>query len=143
MNVPRNVLEGWIMLVVDDEEDSLDVAKRLLVHYGAETLLASDGEQALMLAKTHQPRVIISDLSMPGMDGWGLLEALRAEPNTADIPIIALTAHAMVGDRERALKAGFNNYLTKPLIPKTFIADLLNVLNGIPSLAVHLVDQEN
>jgi len=72
---------------------------------------------------------------MPVMDGWGFINALKADRGLADIPVIALTAHAMQGDRERALAAGFHNYLVKPLTVDTFIRDLVNLLIDIPSLA--------
>lgn len=132
MNVPRTVLQGWNILVVDDEPDSLEVASRLLRHYGATVWLAADGQEALEVIKQHRPSVVISDLSMPVLDGWGLVSALNRNRSTSDLPVIALTAHAMVGDRERAISAGFQNYLIKPLNPATFITDLLRLLVGIP-----------
>jgi CheY-like chemotaxis protein len=75
---------------------------------------------------------------MPEMDGWGMLGALKLDRATLDIPVIALTAHAMVGDRERAIMAGFHNYLTKPLTPATFMKDLLVLLTDIPAFASEL-----
>jgi CheY-like chemotaxis protein len=77
---------------------------------------------------------IISDLSMPVMSGWEMLTELRNDTLTVNIPVIALTAHAMQGDRNRAIAAGFHNYLIKPLRPQTFIKDLLNVVMDIPAL---------
>jgi CheY-like chemotaxis protein len=75
---------------------------------------------------------------MPVMDGWGFIHALKKDRALAEIPAIALTAHAMIGDRDRAFAAGFHNYLTKPLTADTFIYDLLKLLMDIPELAEHL-----
>jgi CheY-like chemotaxis protein len=75
---------------------------------------------------------------MPVMDGWTLLENVKKSETLADLPLIALTAHAMVGDRERGLEAGFVGYLTKPLVPASFVRDLITVLKHIPALAVDL-----
>lgn len=128
-------MEGWTVLVVDDEPDSLDVASTLLEMVGVSVLTASNGKLGLELAQAHRPRFIISDLSMPEMSGWEMLKHLKADVATQDIPVIALTAHAMRGDRERAVAAGFHNYLTKPLRPETFINDLLKLLVDIPQMA--------
>lgn len=136
--ISRDILKGWKVLVVDDEEDSLNVATRILKYYGAQVITAKNGEDGLATARSEAPRFIISDLSMPRMDGWGLIEQLKKDRATMDIPVIALTAHAMIGDRQRAIAAGFHNYLTKPLTPATFMRDLLNLLTEIPGLAEHL-----
>lgn len=133
--IPRTILKDWVVLVVDDEADSLEVATRILRHYGAVVHTATNGQEGLEVVRTIRPRFIISDLSMPIMDGWGMLDALKRERETLDIPVIALTAHAMTGDRERAIMAGFHNYLTKPLTPATFLRDLLNLLTDIPAFA--------
>lgn len=139
--IRRDMLKGWVVLVVDDEPDSLDVAARILKHYGATVLTATNGREGLNVIHTHRPRFIISDLSMPELDGWGLLFELKQDRVTMDIPVIALTAHAMAGDRERAIMAGFHNYLTKPLTPATFMRDLLNLLEDIPQLHELLAHQ--
>lgn len=136
--ISRDILKGWKVLVVDDEEDSLNVATRILKYYGAHVVTAGNGEEGLDVARSESPRFIISDLSMPHMDGWGLIEVLKKDRGLAEIPVIALTAHAMIGDRQRAIEAGFHNYLTKPLTPATFMRDLLNLLMDIPGLAEHL-----
>jgi CheY-like chemotaxis protein len=140
-NVPirRDLLHGWDVLVVDDEPDSLEVATRILCFYGAEVFTAGNGQEALELVRKTTPRFIISDLSMPVMDGWGLLFELKQERETMEIPVIALTAHSMVGDRQRAIEAGFHNYLTKPLTAATFMKDLLKLLLEEPVLASELV----
>lgn len=138
MEIPRNLLGGWDVVVIDDEEDSLEVAEIILDEYGATVHTASDGQEGLDIVRRVNPRFVISDLSMPVMDGWGFINALKEEPKLAEIPAIALTAHAMVGDRERAVAAGFHNYLTKPLTVDTFMSDLLKLLIDIPELAEYL-----
>ncbi|HVU12452.1 MAG TPA: response regulator [Phototrophicaceae bacterium] len=141
--IPRNVLNGWDVLVVDDEPDSLEVASRLLRHYGAQVRTAINGEEALNAVRERRPTIVVSDLSMPVLDGWGLIFALKQNRSTIDLPVIALTAHAMVGDRDRAISAGFHNYLIKPLTPSTFIKDLLRLLVEIPEFAEPLKEYAN
>ena len=128
-------LAGWKVLVVDDEPDSLEVAGDLLEMVGVVVLTANNGVEGLEQARANLPHFIISDLSMPEMSGWEMLKRLKADESTRDIPVIALTAHAMQGDRERVLIAGFNNYLSKPLRPETFVSDLLKLLVDIPQVA--------
>jgi CheY-like chemotaxis protein len=135
MHIPDNLLEGWTIVVLDDEEDSLEVAEVILDEYGATVHTASNGEDGLARVREAKPRFVISDLSMPIMDGWGFINAMKEDLSLAPIPVIALTAHAMVGDRERAVAAGFHNYLTKPLTVDTFMADLVRLLIDIPELA--------
>ena len=139
--VQPDLMKDWKILVVDDEPDSLMVAQLLLEMYGAEVLTAINGREGLRKASQERPHFIISDLSMPDMNGWELVRALQNDRATAAIPIIALTAHAMEGDRSRAIMAGFTNYLTKPLQPHTFISDLLVLLDDIPALAPLLKKQ--
>lgn len=136
--IPDDLLDGWDIVVIDDEEDSLLIAEIILLEYGANVHTASDGEEGLGVVRSVKPRFVISDISMPHMDGWGFIEALKADPEIANIPVIALTAHAMVGDRERAIDAGFHNYLTKPLTVDTFMSDLVKLLIDIPELVEHL-----
>ena len=133
--IPRDLLEGWTIVVIDDEDDSLEVANIILLEYGADVYTASNGEQGLRMVKVANPRFVISDLSMPVMDGWGFIAAMKADSKLSGIPVIALTAHAMKGDAERALEAGFFNYLTKPLTVETFMADLVKLLVDMPELA--------
>lgn len=136
--LPSNLLENWRIVVVDDEEDSLEVARYILDFYGAEVHTATNGHQALETIRKLRPKFVISDLSMPQMDGWELLRELKNDISTREIPVIALTAHAMVGDRERAIAAGFHNYLTKPLTASNFIHDLVRLLLDIPILSKQL-----
>ena len=133
-NLPRDLLASWDVVVIDDEEDSLEVAEIILMEYGANVYVAYDGQEGLELVQKIKPRFVISDLSMPVLDGWGFIKYLRQDPELANIPVIALTAHAMVGDREKTVEAGFDNYMTKPLIVKTFMSDLIQLLVDIPVL---------
>jgi two-component system cell cycle response regulator DivK len=128
-------MTDWTVLIVDDEPDSLDVAGTLLEMAGVSVLTASNGKEGLEHAKTHRPNFIISDLSMPEMSGWEMLKHLKEDLATRNIPVIALTAHAMRGDRNRAVAAGFHNYMSKPLRPETFVHDLLKLLADIPQMA--------
>ena len=138
MSTARLFLHGWNVLVVDDDPMSLMVATMILKHHGATVYPAANGKEGLELAKLVRPRFIISDLSMPIMDGWAMISELKRDPSTKSIPAIALTAHAMIGDREKAMAAGFHNYLTKPLTPATFIKDLVRLLLDIPGMAADL-----
>lgn len=137
-HIPPTLLEGWDIVVIDDEPDSLEVARYILDFYGGNVHTAVNGKDGIALVEEIRPRFVISDLSMPEMDGWDFINALRKKTDNDDIPVIALTAHAMKGDRERAIEAGFHNYLTKPLTANTFIDELLNLLLAIPKLSEHL-----
>lgn len=133
-------LAGWVAVVVDDEPDSLDVASVLLEFAGMTVHIANDGRHGLTLIRQHKPDFVLSDLSMPTMSGWEMLSELKLEPETNAIPVIALTAHAMPGDRNRSLAAGFHNYLSKPLVPETFVHDVLRLVVDHPSI-VAKIDQ--
>lgn len=135
--MPHSLVD-WDILVVDDEPDSLFVAQHILSYYGATVHTAIDGREGFEVARKVRPKFIIADLSMPEVDGWAMLQLLQSDGTTSSIPVIALTAHAMVGDRERALAAGFHNYLTKPLTVETFLSDLVRLLVDIPLLAEDL-----
>lgn len=123
--ISKDGISTWQVLVVDDEPDSLEVVSRVLAFHGAKVYSASNGIEGLAIAQDVGPTFILLDLSMPEMDGWEMLHHLKSDPRTANIPVIALTAHAMAGDRERTLSAGFHHYLAKPLSPFTFLDDLL------------------
>lgn len=136
--IPNDLLAGWDVVIVDDEGDSLEVARYILDFYGANVNVGNNGREGLEVIRSVRPKFVISDLSMPDMDGWELLRQLKDDTRTADIPVIALTAHAMTGDRERAVAVGFHNYLTKPLTASTFIEQLLRLLLDIPVLSEQL-----
>lgn len=122
MNTPD--LSSLRILVVDDEPDTLEVVRLVLSSVGAEVYEANNGQEAFDLFQQQDFDVVLTDLSMPQVDGWQLLESIRSHPDGQHIPVIALTAHAMVGDRERVLEAGFTGYMKKPLKMFTFLQDL-------------------
>ncbi len=137
-NIPPDLLNEWDIVVIDDEPDSLEVARYILDFYGANVHTATNGKEGIELVEQVKPRFVISDLSMPEMDGWEFVDALKSTAHIQDIPVIALTAHAMKGDRERALGVGFHNYLTKPLTATTFMDELLTLLLDMPQLSEFL-----
>ncbi|WP_424134212.1 response regulator [Roseomonas chloroacetimidivorans] len=103
------------ILLVEDHEELWDFLSRRLRRRGFDVVLAHDGQQGVDMAQAERPDVILMDMNLPVMDGWTAARKLRQEPDTAGIPIIALTAHAMAGDRDRMLEAGCNDYHPKPV----------------------------
>lgn len=103
------------ILVVEDNEMGRDMLTRRLQRRGYEVVVAVDGAQGLELAQKEAPDLILIDMSLPVMDGWEAARRLKEAPETRSIPVIALTAHAMAGDREKALEAGCDDYDTKPV----------------------------
>ena len=103
------------ILLVEDSEMSRDMLARRLARRGYEVVIAVDGAQGVALARTEAPDLILMDMNLPVLDGSEATRQLRAAPATRSIPIIALTAHAMSGDREKALEAGCDDYDTKPI----------------------------
>ena len=103
------------ILYVEDNEDNIYVVKNRLTRAGFTVLIATDGAQGVATAVAEQPSLILMDLSLPVVDGWEATRQLKAAPETRHIPIVALTAHAMAGDREKALAAGCDDFDTKPV----------------------------
>jgi two-component system, cell cycle response regulator DivK len=103
------------LLLVEDNELNRDMLSRRLQRRGFEVLLAVDGEQGVEIAQLEAPDLILMDMSLPGLDGWDATRRLKSVPETRSIPIIALTAHAMAGDQEKAFDAGCDDYDTKPI----------------------------
>ncbi len=103
------------ILLVEDNELNRDMLSRRLTRRGYEVVLAVDGQQGIELAEREAPQLILMDMSLPVIDGWEATRRIKANPATQRIPIIALTAHAMAGDREQALAAGCDDYDTKPI----------------------------
>ena len=103
------------ILLVEDNDFNRDMLSRRLTRRGYEIVDAADGEQAVRLASEIIPELILMDINLPGMDGWEATKRIKANPGTASIPIIALTAHAMTGDREKTIGAGCDEYETKPV----------------------------
>jgi CheY-like chemotaxis protein len=103
------------ILLVEDNELNRDMLSRRLTKKGYEILMAVDGESGVELALSLKPDLILMDMSLPIMDGWEATRRIKAHPDSGDIPVIALTAHAMEDDRQRALEAGCDDYDTKPI----------------------------
>lgn len=103
------------ILLVEDNEMNRDMLSRRLTRKGFEVLIAIDGREAIDLARSELPNLILMDMSLPVIDGWEATRRLKADQTTGGIPIIALTAHAMSGDREKCQEAGCDDYDTKPI----------------------------
>lgn len=103
------------ILIADDQASSRELVRTVLEHFGHQVIEAVDGADAIAKARETHPDLVMLDLHMPGLDGFAAVGELRREPGFAATPVVALTASAMQGDRERALAAGFSAYLTKPL----------------------------
>ena len=115
------------ILLVEDNEMNRDMLSRRLAKRGYEVVIAVEGEQGVALARTDSPDLVLMDMSLPVLDGWEATRRLKSDPATRQIPIIALTAHAMAGDREKAREAGCDDFDTKPVeLPR-----LLSKIEGL------------
>jgi CheY-like chemotaxis protein len=112
------------ILLIEDNEQNRYLATFLLEKAGYEIIPASDGKLGIELAARVQPMLILLDIQLPTMDGYAVARALRSQSALKEIPIVAVTSYAMVGDREKALAAGCNGYLEKPIDPETFVAEV-------------------
>ncbi|MCK0507671.1 response regulator [Aromatoleum anaerobium] len=110
------------ILIAEDHPASLELLRYLLAANGYDILSAEDGEAALDLARRDRPDLIICDLQMPKKNGYEVVRQLKSEPVLAAIPVVAVTAFSMIGDREQVLAAGFDGYLSKPIEPEQFVA---------------------
>jgi two-component system, response regulator len=116
--IVRDDFDGELMakiLLVEDNEMNRDMLSRRLIRKGFDVVMAVDGEQAIALAQSELPDLILMDMSLPVIDGWEATRRVKSTDGTSKIPIIALTAHAMSGDREKTLNAGCDDYDTKPI----------------------------
>jgi CheY-like chemotaxis protein len=120
---------NWRVMVVEDEYDSVQVVSRVLQHHGAEVHVAHNGHEALKLLDKIEPTLIMMDLALPEMDGWETLSKIRANPHTAHIPVVAITAYHSVNVAEDALHAGFDAYFPKPLDTLSLVEKLAQVIN--------------
>jgi two-component system, cell cycle response regulator DivK len=118
----------WTILIVDDEPDNVTIAEKIFTYNGAKTYKATNGVEGLQVLKAVTPTFILLDLSMPVMDGWEMLTKIRENPMTQHIPVIALTAHVMEGDKERVFAAGFNGYIAKPFRFHEFLTEIKDSL---------------
>jgi CheY-like chemotaxis protein len=112
------------MLLVEDYPDNLALLTYVLEAAGHEIVPAMTGAAALEGVRTAHPDLVVLDMQLPDMDGYEVLAAIRADPATAGLAVVAVTAYAMVGDRDEALEAGFDGYLSKPIDPSTFAASV-------------------
>jgi two-component system, cell cycle response regulator DivK len=115
---------GYTLLLVEDNEDNRIIYSTVLRHVGYNVVEAFDGTQAIELARSVLPHLILMDISIPGVNGWEATRILRNDPATCTIPIIALTAHALADDRVRATEVGFTAYLAKPIEPRLVLAEV-------------------
>jgi CheY-like chemotaxis protein len=116
------------ILLVEDHEQLWDFLSRRLKRRGFEVVLAHDGQQGVDMVKAERPDVVLLDMNLPVMDGWTAARTLRADPDSARVPIIALTAHAMAGDKAKALEAGCNDYHPKPVDFSRLLSQIEEVL---------------
>jgi len=124
------------IVVIEDNPANLDLMTYLLRAFKYEPLCALDGEQGLALVRKERPEVVICDLQLPRMDGFEVRRRLKEDPATAAIPVIAVTAFAMVGDRDRVLRAGFDGYIGKPIVPETFVSQVEQFVGEKPERPV-------
>lgn len=118
------------ILLIEDNEQNRYLASFLMQARGWEMVQAEDGPTGVTLAVQVAPALILLDIQLPGMDGYAVARALRADPRLADTPIVAVTSYAMPGDRERCLAAGCNGYIEKPIDPQTFAAEVERFAEG-------------
>jgi len=117
------------ILLVEDNELNRDMLSRRLMRKGYEVVTAVNGEEGVSFAKEHKPDLILMDMSLPIIDGWEATRQIKTAPEMQKIPIIALTAHAMVGDREVAMKAGCDDYDTKPIVLERLLEKIEKLLS--------------
>ncbi|MFN7974208.1 MAG: response regulator [Acidobacteriota bacterium] len=121
------------ILLVEDNEMNRDMLSRRLQRQGMEVIIAVDGQQGVNLARSESPDLILMDMSLPVLDGYEATRQLKAAPETRKIPIIALTAHAMTGDRERSMEAGCDDYDTKPVELPRLLTKIKGLLEPPPA----------
>jgi CheY-like chemotaxis protein len=117
-----------VVLVIEDNPDNRELMRYLLTGLGHEPIVASSGEEGVALALSKLPDIVLLDLHMPGMDGYEAARRIREMPRLARTPIVAVTAIAMVGDRDAVLAHGFDGYISKPIAPEHFEAELQQYL---------------
>jgi CheY-like chemotaxis protein len=112
------------VLLVEDNEDNLVVYRTILEHVGYKVIEARDGEEGVTQARQQRPDLILMDISIPKIDGWEATQRLKSDEQTRAIPIIALTAHALEEDRQKAVQAGCDGYLAKPVEPRRVVQEV-------------------
>lgn len=119
------------VLLIEDNRPSLELMSYLLHAFGHRPLEADDGIAGLEAMRRERPDLVICDLDLPRLDGYTLAGRAKADPELRDIPLVAVTALAMVGDRDRALRAGFDGYMSKPIEPETFVQEIERYLSDL------------
>ena len=120
---------GKTVLLVEDNPHNRKIFSGMLSHAGFNVVEAIDGNEALTRVRSDKPDLVLMDLSIPGVDGWECTRRIKGDPETRALPVIALTAHAMRGDEERAREAGCDGYLSKPVSPKKVVEVVKKYLN--------------
>jgi CheY-like chemotaxis protein len=115
---------GRRILVIEDNPANLELMTYLLKAFGYATITAPDGEDGVEQARRENPDLILCDLALPKLDGYGVARQLKSDPGVSAIPLVAVTASAMVGDRDKVIAAGFDGYIRKPITPETFVAEV-------------------
>ena len=118
----------YTVLIVDDDLDSRSICSVLLRHFGYTVVEAADGAEGVRLAKQVRPDIVVMDVTLPVLDGWEATSRIKSDPETAEVPVIMLTARALPADRVRGVDVGCDSYLTKPCSPKTLKAEIERVL---------------
>lgn len=118
------------ILYIEDNDDNVYVVRARLGRLGYTILVAADGEQGVAMATAERPDLILMDLGLPKLDGWEATRRIKADASTRAIPVIALSSHAMAGDRERAIAAGCNDFDTKPIELKRLLEKIRRLLPG-------------
>ena len=118
------------VLLVEDNEDNRTVYRTILEHFGYHVVEARNGEDGIRMARETKPALILMDISIPVIDGWEATKILKADAETSDIPIIALTAHALATDRAKAEEVGCDGYLAKPCEPRRVVAEVERFIGG-------------
>ena len=124
------------ILLVEDNTDNRIIYRRALEYFGYAVIEALDGEEAIRLATERLPDLVLMDISIPRIDGWEATKAIRADPRTQGIPVVALTAHALPAERARGSEVGFASYLTKPIEPRRVVEEIERLTLGSAGNAV-------
>ena len=123
-------ITNWNVLVVEDEADSMELVQGLLGYYGIHSVGASTGEEALDVVEEMSPTLVIIDLALPGLDGWGVLKGLKARRALSGIPCVAITAFHTPELADQAIRAGFDAYFAKPIDATSFVRELQTIVEG-------------
>lgn len=122
--------QTWSVLLVDDEYDSVQMVAKILTYHGVAVQVARTGAEGLASLAQQHPTIVVTDLAMTGMDGWAVLSAIRADPATCHLPVVAITAYHSLDVAEAAKHYGFDGYFPKPVNPRTFARELAKVVSN-------------